>query len=455
MVVSASLAAQCRGLSRNAPCPCASGRRFKLCCGAPNVASLVSGQVETSKLAGLAAQQRFEFAEAVAHYEIALRHDPLDFDAAHMRAVALYQMGCMRESLEAFLEMLGAGLPMSAVAWHNLGLTVAQGVQLADDPALLEKTVAYQSWSAERREASPDFSPTVAVVVASYNHIRYIGAALESVLGQTRLPDELIVIDDGSSDGSADYIREVLRNAPFPTQVIARENRGAAATFNEAIALAKSDWIAPLNSDDRFAPERIERLIAACCRTGIDWGFGRVNVVDATGQPSDTAPDTLAHSLRGVANTGYMSPTTGIAFLLANPAISTGNIFFRKTLWQQVGGFRDWRYNHDWHFALQACLCSEPIRVAAALYDYRIHESNTISENNDAVKAECAAMRGQALAQIAAFDVAAGGNPFAPCPAVWRRAFYSIIGGIGCLELLPELALRSLAAELSEVPRLC
>jgi GT2 family glycosyltransferase len=443
------------GLSRNSPCDCGSGQRYKACCGASSVAAPLTALAESSKNAGLAAQQRSEFAESVAHYDVALRLQPLDFDAAHMRAVALYQMGCMPESLDAFLDILAAGHPMSAAAWHNFGLTVASTVQLADDPLLLRKALDYQQWTAERRRAAVEPAPTVTVVLASYNHARFISEAIQSVLNQTRLPDQLIVIDDGSIDESAARIRDALVDAPFPTTVIVRENRGAATTFNEAIALATSDWIAPLNSDDRFAPDRIERLVEACCRGGIDWGFGRVNVLDAAGNLSDAAPETRAHALRGISNTGYMSATTGLSFLLANPAISTGNLFFRKSLWQRVGKFRDWRYHHDWDFALQASLHAEPLRVALAVYEYRMHESNTITENRDAVKAECSEMMREVLSKCAAFDATASDNSFAPCPAIWRRAFFSIIGGVGFLEQLPVQALNSFATELLEAPRPC
>ncbi|TAF99008.1 MAG: glycosyltransferase [Betaproteobacteria bacterium] len=441
--------------SRNSQCECGSGLRYKVCCGAIDGVLAPAILLESSKRAGLAAQLRSEFAESVGCYETALRLEPLDFDVAHMRAVALYQMGCMSESLDGFFQMLAAGHTMTRDAWHNFGLSLSSAVHLADDPVLLKKVAEYQRWNAERQISHPDESPTVTVVLASYNHEKYIVEAIRSVLQQTRLPDELVVIDDGSTDGSPALIRQALIDAPFPTTLIFRENRGAANTFNEAIGLSKSQWIAPLNSDDRFAPDRIEHMFNACCRKGIDWSFGRINVLDAQGTEASYEPNTRAHSLRGISSAGYLTPTAGMSFLLSNPAISTGNLFFRKTLWERLGGFRDWRYNHDWHFALEACLYAEPLRVASAVYEYRMHESNTISENRQAATDECTLMMRDVLLRYASFKPDESGNPFAPCPAVWRRAFYSTVGGAGFLEQFPETALNLFAKNLLEAAPAC
>jgi glycosyltransferase involved in cell wall biosynthesis len=65
----------------------------------------------------------------------------------------------------------------------------------------------------------------VAVVVPSYNHAPFVAAALRSVLAQTHAPARLLVIDDGSRDGSPRVIEDVLKDCPFPCELIARENR--------------------------------------------------------------------------------------------------------------------------------------------------------------------------------------------------------------------------------------
>src|SRR3546814_9257192 len=94
----------------------------------------------------------------------------------------------------------------------------------------------------------------------SYNHARYVGAAIESVLAQTMADFELIIVDDGSSDNSrtiiAGYTDPRITFLPF------EKNRGAYTVINDAMRLARGDYIAHLNSDDRFLPDKLERQVA-------------------------------------------------------------------------------------------------------------------------------------------------------------------------------------------------
>ena len=76
---------------------------------------------------------------------------------------------------------------------------------------------------------------SVFVAVPSYNHAPFVEECLTSIFRQTLPPAKLLVIDDGSRDGSAEVIEKVLADAPFAAEFIARENRGLAATLNEAI----------------------------------------------------------------------------------------------------------------------------------------------------------------------------------------------------------------------------
>ncbi|MBK8410454.1 MAG: glycosyltransferase [Sandaracinaceae bacterium] len=66
----------------------------------------------------------------------------------------------------------------------------------------------------------------ISVVIPSYNHARFLGDAIQSVIAQIRAPDELLVIDDGSTDGSPEVAAQALQHAPFPTRLIVRKNRG-------------------------------------------------------------------------------------------------------------------------------------------------------------------------------------------------------------------------------------
>ena len=94
--------------------------------------------------------------------------------------------------------------------------------------------------------------PLVSVVIAAYNTEAYIGEALESVLCQDWRPFEVIVVDDGSTDGTADVVKSFE-----PVRYIRQENAGPAAARNTAIAAAVGDFIAVSDSDDLVAPGRL------------------------------------------------------------------------------------------------------------------------------------------------------------------------------------------------------
>ena len=99
--------------------------------------------------------------------------------------------------------------------------------------------------------------PLVTVVIPSFNHAAYIGAAVESVLAQTYPNIELIIVDDGSSDDSHDVISKYEEH-PKITVRLNSENAGQSAVINQALAIAKGEFVAFLPSDDWYLPRKTE-----------------------------------------------------------------------------------------------------------------------------------------------------------------------------------------------------
>ncbi len=96
----------------------------------------------------------------------------------------------------------------------------------------------------------------ISVVIPSYNREGPLVRALNSVTNQTSQVNEIIVIDDGSSDNTADIIRQ-----RFPdVKLIRQTNRGVSAARNSGIKLAEAEWIALLDSDDEWLPEKIDTI---------------------------------------------------------------------------------------------------------------------------------------------------------------------------------------------------
>ena len=107
-------------------------------------------------------------------------------------------------------------------------------------------------------EPETELQPEVFAVVPSYNHAPFVEKCLRSIIGQTLRPKKLLVIDDGSTDGSTSIIERLLNECPFPSELIARENRGLCATLNQAFAASSGKYFGYLGSDDVWLPEFLE-----------------------------------------------------------------------------------------------------------------------------------------------------------------------------------------------------
>jgi glycosyltransferase involved in cell wall biosynthesis len=95
----------------------------------------------------------------------------------------------------------------------------------------------------------------ISVIIPVYNAELYLVECLDSVFKQTLLPQEVIVIDDGSKDTSL----PILQNYPQPLRIFSRPNKGLAATLNEAIGYAQNEYVAFLDNDDCWNPNKLAR----------------------------------------------------------------------------------------------------------------------------------------------------------------------------------------------------
>ena len=239
----------------------------------------------------------------------------------------------------------------------------------------------------------------LSVVIPSYNHEAFIAAAVDSVRDQTLPTGELLVVDDGSSDGSL----EVLAEHAFPgMRCLPQSNRGAHAAINRGIALSRGDYVAILNSDDVFRPERLEHAWAAARASGAALLFGTVELIDDDGRPL-AADHEVAAWYRRTCEEAVRARTVREAVREHNVAMTTSNFFVHRELWTRLGGFAGWRYVHDYDFLLRAlALCPERVVHAPELCDvrYRIHGRNTIAENVERALDERDAMRGRLHAPL-------------------------------------------------------
>jgi glycosyltransferase involved in cell wall biosynthesis len=110
--------------------------------------------------------------------------------------------------------------------------------------------------------------PLVSILIPAYNAEEFIAASIRSAIVQTWPRKEIIVVDDGSTDGTADVAR---RFASKEVAVVSKQNEGAAATRNHAFALSQGDYVQWLDADDLLAPDKIERQLAALREGDSKW----------------------------------------------------------------------------------------------------------------------------------------------------------------------------------------
>jgi glycosyltransferase involved in cell wall biosynthesis len=122
----------------------------------------------------------------------------------------------------------------------------------------------------------------VSALIPTYNRREYVQRAIESVRAQTKPVDEILVVDDGSTDGTADFIQGRYGDQ---VRLVRQENAGVSGARLRAIRAARGEWIAFLDSDDEWFPERNKQLLAAAEQLPSDvaWLFADMRIVTDKG----------------------------------------------------------------------------------------------------------------------------------------------------------------------------
>jgi glycosyltransferase involved in cell wall biosynthesis len=130
-----------------------------------------------------------------------------------------------------------------------------------------------------------DESVKVSAIIPTYNRRSYIMRAIDSVLAQTVPVGEILVVDDGSTDATAEFLDEKYGAR---LRVIRQSNSGVSGARKRGIQEAKGDWIAFLDSDDEWMPGRNEQLLAAAAQVSdnVAWIFGDMQVITDRGGDS-------------------------------------------------------------------------------------------------------------------------------------------------------------------------
>lgn len=276
-------------------------------------------------------------------------------------------------------------------------------------------------------------TPRIGVVIPVYNHERFVGDAIRSVLGQTIDAVDLVVVDDGSKDGSVDAARAAI--AGFPGRrvtLIEQENRGAHAAIMRGIEHLNTPILSILNSDDLYEFDRFERMLPAL-DAELSIAFSGITLIDDAG---DTLPPDHAWSrwYARALTAADTEPTIGFALLVHNFSVTSGNFVFTRAIYDRLGGFNDQKFAHDWDFLIRSVAYAEPAFIPDRLMRYRIHGSNTTESVRAGLEHECSNSFREYRRLLGTVHT----RPDAPGPAAWphywprfaesRRPFWSKSG---------------------------
>jgi glycosyltransferase involved in cell wall biosynthesis len=220
-------------------------------------------------------------------------------------------------------------------------------------------------------------APTVSIVLPFFNAEHFLHETLDSVFAQTFTNWELLLVDDGSTDASTDIARQCERQRPdrvFYLEHAAHANRGLAESRNFGIASGRADWIALLDADDVWRPEKLERQLELARRyPSAQLVFGRAEYWHSWNGGADAVPD--VQSLSGL----YHAPRLMLLTILGDIAPPPpSDVLVRRRLWQQVGGFEpDVPALYEDQVYLAKCFATASAYVANETWTrYRRHEAS-------------------------------------------------------------------------------
>ncbi|MBA4141920.1 MAG: glycosyltransferase family 2 protein [Nitrosospira sp.] len=216
---------------------------------------------------------------------------------------------------------------------------------------------------------------SLSVALASYNGERYIREQLDSIARQTRLPDELVVSDDASTDATSAIVQEFARRVSFPVRFLQHERLGTTGNFETAIRACVGDVIFLCDQDDVWYPNKIE-TIEACFIDRPEAGavFTNGNVVDENLRPF--GPQLWKFFRFTPTEQARVAAGDALGVLLRHPVVTGATMAFRSRYRDLVLPIpQTW---HDAWIALLVGATSRLVALPAPLIAYRQHGNNQI-----------------------------------------------------------------------------
>lgn len=204
----------------------------------------------------------------------------------------------------------------------------------------------------------------VSVIVPVYNRAHYVAETIESILAQTYKNIELILINDGSTDSSLIVLQEYQRRHPDKVVIVDQENQGQIAARNNGIKKAKGEFIAFLDSDDLWYPEKLE-LQLPYLKNDVALVYSAIENIDQNGTVlnQEYCDESLVSDM--------------YAALLVQNRMTGGSVVVTKRALDDVGLFDpEFKAAENWDLWLRICRKYRAALVNKVLVKYRIHPGN-------------------------------------------------------------------------------
>jgi glycosyltransferase involved in cell wall biosynthesis len=203
-------------------------------------------------------------------------------------------------------------------------------------------------------------TPDVSVVIPTHDRKNLLLLAIRSVLKQRDVEVEVIVVDDGSTDGSWETVRRI--HDPRIRILHHGSSLGVATARNAGAATAVGSWIAFLDDDDLWSPDKLTEQLSAAQRAGTSWVYAGAVAIDLHGQLLAGDPPPSPESLVSELPRKNLMPA------------GSSNVMIRATDLISIGGFdTDLRHLADWDLWLRMTSVSRPALANKPLVGYRIH----------------------------------------------------------------------------------
>ena len=207
---------------------------------------------------------------------------------------------------------------------------------------------------------------TISAVVPVYNAEQYIGQCLAGILAQTRPPDEIVVVDDGSTDDTQDELARFRGEV----RVVKQANRGHPGAYNRCVEEARGEFLAKCDADDIWEPAKLERQLAAVeAHPEIDIAFCGAQSFGLHEEPFGPDP-----------GAGLLGGRDFARRLYRGNLVCSPSTLIRRRLYERVGPFVDRLPCEDYDYWLRALeLGAQFYYDPAVLVRYRRHEASVTS----------------------------------------------------------------------------